>query len=73
VLRPAPVEGTSPGATIFVPFTLEPGASKTVTLQLAWFSGISDLRAGRDAGVPPADRPAYKPWYAGHSPTSTRF
>jgi len=60
-----PVEGTSPGATLFVPFSLQAGASKTVVLQLAWFSGISDLRRGRDPKKAAKEAGTYKPWYAG--------
>ena len=65
----APVtEGSpSPGATLCVPFQLAPGASKTIALRLAWFSGQTNLRIGKDpadsslAPNPPHD---YRPWYA---------
>ncbi len=54
--------GHSPGATLFVPFELAPGASRTVTVRLAWYSGQSSLRFGKDpAGAPPAG--TYQPWY----------
>src|SRR5947207_6898474 len=36
--------GSSPGATLFVPFQVEPGASKTIALRLAWFVGQTNLR-----------------------------
>jgi len=56
----------SPGASLYVPFTLAPGASKTVVLRFAWYVGRTNLRWGRDpegaTAVSPAD---YKPWYAG--------
>jgi uncharacterized protein (DUF608 family) len=58
----------SPGASLFVPILLAPGASKTVALRLAWFSGQTNLRIGKDlAGFQPeADQsPNYRPWYAG--------
>jgi uncharacterized protein (DUF608 family) len=59
----------SPGASLFVPFHLEPGASKTIVLQLAWYVGRTNLRVGKDpAGAAPADTrtaPTYRPWYAG--------
>jgi len=59
----------SPGASLFVPFHLEPGASKTIVLQLAWYVGRTSLRVGKDpAGTAPADQgtvPTYRPWYAG--------
>ena len=46
--RPAVTEGTpAPGATLFVPFALAPGASKTIVVQLSWYVGSSHLRIGR--------------------------
>jgi uncharacterized protein (DUF608 family) len=67
--RPPLTEGDpSPGATLFVPFHLEPGASKTVAVRLAWFVGQTNLRIGRDLTAPPpsgAPAPDYRPWYAG--------
>jgi uncharacterized protein (DUF608 family) len=69
--RPPIADGRpAPGATLFVPFTLAPGARKTVTLRLAWYVGTSRLRAGDDPQQPrPAgdtsSLPAYQPWYAG--------
>lgn len=72
--RPPVVEGDpSPGATVFVPFRLDPGGTRTIAVRLAWYAGETDLRRGRDPGAPapPAPPPArapgasYKPWYAG--------
>ena len=71
---PPPASGLpSPGASLFVPFTLAPGASRTIPLRLSWYSGKSDLRSADDpfvwpwpegkAGVGEAD--TYRPWYAG--------
>lgn len=60
--------GPSPGGTLFVPFTLQPGASRTIAVRLAWFVGETNLRIGRDlAGVPKPSGAAadYRPWYAG--------
>lgn len=57
----------SPGATLAVPFTLAGGESKTITLRLAWFTGASNLRLGREpAGYQPEpNAPAhFRPWYA---------
>jgi len=57
----------SPGATLFVPFLLGPGESRTISLRLAWFSGQTNLRIGKD----PADSATssdqskhFRPWYA---------
>jgi uncharacterized protein (DUF608 family) len=56
--------GPSPGATLFVPFQLAPGESKTIVLRLAWYVGQTDLREGKDpVGAPPPAH--YRPWYAG--------
>jgi hypothetical protein len=50
--RPPLTEGEpSPGATLFVPFQLAPGASKTIALRLAWFVGRTNLRIGKDAAT----------------------
>ena len=63
--RPAPSDGNPPtGASLFVPFHLAPGASKTIRLRLAWYSPKTRLRDG----VPPVtngESPAdyYQPWY----------
>ena len=69
--RPPYDEGDpSPGATIFVPFTLEPGQTKSITLQFSWYVGRSDYQFCFDRGAEPqpASAPApenYRPWYAG--------
>ncbi|MHC5039380.1 MAG: GH116 family glycosyl hydrolase [Planctomycetota bacterium] len=64
----------SPGGSLALPFRLEPGAEKTVTLLLCWFVPESDLRWGKDAeacdpgssrkeeSLPAPDR--YRPWVA---------
>jgi uncharacterized protein (DUF608 family) len=70
--RPPIEEGDpSPGGTIFVPFRLAAGQSKTITVRLAWYSGATDLQRGRDLGAPaptPGAKPTgptYRPWYSG--------
>jgi uncharacterized protein (DUF608 family) len=58
----------SPGASLFVPIELAAGASKIVALRLAWFSGQTNLRIGKDlAGFQPeaGQSSNYRPWYAG--------
>jgi len=64
---PVTQDGHSPGASLFVPMTLEPGSSKTVRLRLAWYTGQTNLRFGGDApGVAAESGPGkYRPWYAG--------
>jgi uncharacterized protein (DUF608 family) len=67
--RPPVTEGEpSPGATLFVPLTLAPGASKTVVLRLAWYVGQTTLRVGRDPQPPAPEQGVsgtYRPWYTG--------
>jgi uncharacterized protein (DUF608 family) len=67
--RPPVTEGgASPGGTLFVPFTLAPGASKTVVLQFAWYVGQTNLRIGKEPELKPGAailQGAHKPWYAG--------
>ncbi len=57
--------GASPGATLFVPFSLAPRASKTVVLRLAWHVGRTNLRIGKDPEGIVASQDKYTPWYAG--------
>ncbi len=66
--RPPVHEGSPPtGATLFVPFRLAPGATKTIAVRLAWFAPATDLRTGRDLpAAEKAPRETYRPWYAGH-------
>ena len=57
---PPPASGLpSPGASIFVPFTLAAGASRTIPLRLSWYSGKSNLRS--------ADDPFAWPWPEGRT------
>ena len=62
---PVPQSPPSPGATLFVPFALAPGAAKSIAVQLSWYVGQSHLRVGDD---PEDDEPVgerrYRPWYA---------
>lgn len=60
--------GASPGASLFVPFALAPGATRKIALRLAWFVGQTNLRIGKDLSGAPAeasDARNYRPWYAG--------
>ena len=67
----APLTGgePSPGASLFVPFDLAPGASRTVALRLAWFVGQTNLRIGKDlpgiAVESKGEAAKFRPWYAG--------
>ncbi|RPJ82349.1 MAG: hypothetical protein EHM13_09060, partial [Acidobacteria bacterium] len=65
--RPSVSDGDpAPGGSLFVPLTLQPGESRTVTLQLCWHVGATDQRVGADPHpVPPAEATTFVPWYAG--------
>ena len=67
-----PVEGTAPGASLFVPLIVEPGEEKTVRVKIAWYVPVTDIRYGNDPEVIPdpegeacCSSPYYVPWYAG--------
>ncbi len=61
------VDGPSPGASLFVPFTLGPGEERTIRLMLAWHVPVSNLRYGADppSTQVPSPPETYSPWYAG--------
>jgi uncharacterized protein (DUF608 family) len=69
--RAADATKASPGASLFVPFTLAAGESRTIRLQLAWYVPSSELfqPSFRYSGgkVEPVERSeqTYRPWYAG--------
>jgi len=44
-----PVKGACPGASLFVPFKVKPGQTRTIRLKMAWFVPQTQLRYGRDA------------------------
>ncbi len=74
-------EPGAPGASLFVPFTLNLGEVKTITLLLAWYVPNSNLRVGDDAVQPEKNQKPccagnkckqkdmcsryFQPWYAG--------
>jgi len=56
----------SPGGSLFVPFELAAGASKTIAVRLAWYVGQTKIHIGNDQpGSPPTTPSNYIPWYAG--------
>lgn len=69
------VDTDAPGASLFVPFELGPGESKTIRLMMAWYVPDSNLKYGQDSAEPDGDirddlscsckDPFYKPWYSG--------
>lgn len=77
VSREPIMEGdASPGASLFVPFALEPGQSKTIKLMFSWYVPETNLTVGSakevetcDCGcackTEDAEKPRHKPWYSG--------
>lgn len=63
--------GASPGASLFVPFRIAAGESRTIALHMAWFVPNSDLFEPnfrfKDFQYEHIQRTAstYRPWYAG--------
>lgn len=58
----------SPGATIFVPFAIAAGATRTIVVRLSWYVPRTSLRTGTDPGPKAPDdaqRETHVPWYAG--------
>jgi uncharacterized protein (DUF608 family) len=70
-----PSDADAPGASLYVPFVLNPGESRTIRLMMAWYVPNTNLRYGQDsketddeACTDPdctCNDPFYKPWYAG--------
>jgi len=65
-----PVEGECPGASLFVPFALKPGESKTIRLLFTWYVPKTDLHIGKDPKCDSKDpnccpKQYHVPWYAG--------
>jgi uncharacterized protein (DUF608 family) len=65
--REAVTEGwPSPGGTVFVPLKLAAGESRTVVVQLSWYSGKTDIRLGEDfPGAQQGSPEHFRPWYSG--------
>lgn len=69
--RDPQADSPSPGASIFVPFKIAAGESRTIVLRLAWYVPNSNLiephfnsKEGKRE-LDPASAPTYQPWYAG--------
>jgi uncharacterized protein (DUF608 family) len=64
----------SPGGSVYVPFTLAPGETRTVRVRLSWYVPRSGYRVGGDAPAgectgqcdcQEAGEATHQPWYAG--------
>ncbi|MHB1460368.1 MAG: GH116 family glycosyl hydrolase [Armatimonadota bacterium] len=68
IANPPVSEGdASPGGSLYVPFRLEAGQVKTITLMLCWYVPHSELQIGESCGCASCDqpKPTHSPWYAG--------
>jgi uncharacterized protein (DUF608 family) len=67
------VETDAPGASVYIPFTLESGGKKTIRIMMAWYVPDSNLKLGEDSKEPEKGEcsdplcsckdPFYRPWY----------
>ena len=56
-----PVDKGAPGASIYIPLSLKPGAAKTIRVMIGWYTPHSTLHIGQS--LPSSD--TYQPWYSG--------
>ena len=66
-------DNKSPGGSIALPFTLEPGEEKTIKVKLAWYVPKTSLRNGYEEDGSSCctccndkahDKPTHEPWYS---------
>ncbi len=70
-----PVEGPSPGTSLYIPFSVGAGETKVIRLMMAWYVPETNLKYGQDpekTGSKTCTDPScsckdpfYKPWYSG--------
>jgi uncharacterized protein (DUF608 family) len=69
-----PSDQPSPGASLYVPFTLGPGETRVIRLMMAWYVPDSDIKYGKDSEEAEEEcddpncscnDPFYRPWYSG--------
>jgi uncharacterized protein (DUF608 family) len=70
-----PVDQVAPGASLYVPFTLNPGETKVIRLMMAWYVPDTNFKYGKDSEEVEKEvctdpncscnLPFYKPWYSG--------
>ena len=65
--RPVPAEGKAPkGASIFVPFHILPGQTKSIRLRLSWYAPRTLIRElAPDSSKTGTAADFYQPWYGG--------
>ncbi len=62
VVSNRPVDSPAPGASIYVPFRLKPGESKSIVVNFCWYLPQTNLSIGNVPGTE-EKLPPYKPWY----------
>jgi uncharacterized protein (DUF608 family) len=65
----------APGASLYVPFSVDPGETKTIRLMMVWYVPDTNMKYGQDSTEPDEEEctdpncschdPFYKPWYSG--------
>jgi len=70
IIENPPVKEKATGASLFVPFMLNPGEEKTIRLQFCWYVPYTDLRKGAELESCCSDNDksccyTHQPWYAG--------
>ena len=64
-----PQEGASPGASLYIPFELEPSEEITIRVLFAWYVPDTEISHGKQYDSPAegacCPTTCYKPWYAG--------
>jgi uncharacterized protein (DUF608 family) len=68
-----PVEKGAPGASLFIPLTLNAGETKVIKVMMAWYVPDTDLKYGKESAEKTDEEctdakcsckdPFYKPWY----------
>jgi uncharacterized protein (DUF608 family) len=71
--RPPVTDLPAPGASLYVPISLQPNASKTVKLRLCWYVPKTSLggtvwKDFADQTKPPSDGLTHQPWYSARFP-----
>jgi len=75
ILQNPPINSNAPGATLYVPFELQPGQTKVIKVLMAWYVPQSSLRIGEEPTKESDTTPEaknyysekfkfYTPWYA---------
>jgi uncharacterized protein (DUF608 family) len=70
-----PSEVDAPGASLYVPISVNPGETKTIRLMIVWYVPDTNLKYGQDSTEPDEEKcddpacschdPFYRPWYSG--------